>query len=88
RQFFYMPLMHSENLNDQNRSVRLFHTRMDSDMNMIHARAHREIIRRYGRFPYRNEALGRRWTAPEREFMEFGGYATVLKELQDSDAKG
>lgn len=77
RQFFYLPLMHSENLTDQDRCVRLIMTRMPKtgDVNLPHARAHREVIRRFGRFPYRNEALGRASTAPEAEYLDQGGYA-------------
>ncbi len=83
RQFFYMPLMHSENLSDQDRAVRLFMTRMpiNGPMHLGHARAHREVIRRYGRFPTRNEALKRRSSGPEREYIAMGGYGTVLQEL-------
>ncbi|MEM9854999.1 MAG: DUF924 family protein [Pseudomonadota bacterium] len=84
RQFFYMPLMHSECLPDQDRAVRLFADRMPQtgQMNLPHARAHREVIRRYGRFPTRNDALGRRFTAPEREYLEMGGYRSVLRGLE------
>ncbi len=60
RQFFYLPLMHSECLVDQDRCVRLIATRMPgADSSLLHAKAHREVIRRFGRFPYRNAALGR-----------------------------
>ncbi|MEM1101832.1 MAG: DUF924 family protein [Pseudomonadota bacterium] len=86
RQFFYLPLMHSECLPDQDRAVRLFATRMPEAGagNLLHAKAHREIIRRYGRFPTRNAALGRRMTAPEREFLDFGGYGSVLRQVEDA----
>jgi uncharacterized protein (DUF924 family) len=77
-----MPFMHSEVLTDQDHAVRLFADRMPGD-NLLHARAHREIVRRYGRFPYRNEALGRTNTEEERAFLENGGYAQVLEELKD-----
>ncbi|MDA7428881.1 DUF924 domain-containing protein [Primorskyibacter aestuariivivens] len=83
RQFFYMPLMHSENLCDQERCVRLMHERMPTgNTNLLHARVHREIIRKFGRFPYRNEALDRRETGPEAEFIANGGYRETLQELQ------
>ena len=84
RQFFYMPLMHSENLCDQDRCVRLMKERMPQGggSNLLHARVHREIIRRLGRFPYRNEALGRETNAAEKAFMEDGGYKTILAELE------
>ncbi len=87
RQFFYLPLMHSENLSDQDRCVRLFCERMpDSDSNLLHARAHREVIRRFGRFPYRNAALGRITTGPEETFLAQGGYAMILSELEAEHA--
>ena len=83
RQFFYLPLMHSECISDQERSVRLFKERMPATgkENLPHARAHREIIRRYGRFPTRNAALKRQDTPAESEFLEKGGYGSVLREL-------
>ncbi|MEM6728483.1 MAG: DUF924 family protein [Pseudomonadota bacterium] len=83
RQFFYLPLMHSECLPDQDRAVRLFADRMaeEGKNNLHHARAHREVIRRFGRFPTRNEALGRRMSSPERDFLALGGYGSVLREL-------
>lgn len=80
RQFFYMPLMHSEVLADQNRAVRLFMTRMPEtgDDNLPHARAHREVIRRYGRFPTRNAALGRTNNAEEQSYLDEGGYGAIV----------
>ena len=77
RQFFYMPLMHSESLVDQDRCVRLILTRMPmtGEANLRHARAHREVIRQFGRFPYRNDALGRRSTHAESDYLRQGGYA-------------
>ena len=87
RQFFYLPLMHSENLCDQDRAVRLFHTRMPETgaNNIDHARAHREIIRLFGRFPYRNEALDRKSSPQEQEFMQNGGYGAILRKIQKSE---
>lgn len=84
RQFFYMPLMHSENLCDQDRAVRLFLTRMPDKGgdHLLHAKAHREVIRRFGRFPFRNEALGRDYTAPEQAFMTEGGYTAQVQALK------
>jgi uncharacterized protein (DUF924 family) len=59
RQFFYMPYEHSEDPADQVLAVQFLTERMPSDPEMaLHARAHQEVIRRYGRFPTRNEALG------------------------------
>ena len=87
RQFFYLPLMHSENQCDQDRAVRLFHTRMPETghNNIDHARAHREVIRRYGRFPYRNDALGRTSNAQEQEFLKNGGYGAIVREIQQGE---
>ena len=84
RQFFYLPFMHSEMLTDQDRSVRLFKARMATGDNLLHARAHREVIRRYGRFPYRNAALGRISTPQEDVFLASGGYGVIVQELQNS----
>ena len=84
RQFFYLPLMHSESLIDQDRCVRLLHERMPEcgAPNLLHARAHREVIRKFGRFPYRNEALSRCMTATERNYVAEGGYGTTVRDLQ------
>lgn len=82
RQFFYLPLMHSEALADQDRCLALFRERMPDPGNVRHAAAHREVIRRFGRFPYRNPALGRANTPAERVFLAAGGYPAVLRELE------
>lgn len=84
RQFFYLPLTHSENLCDQDRAVRLICDRMPETgaANLLHARAHRQVIRQFGRFPFRNEALGRRNTAPEAAFMSEGGYGATVRAFQ------
>ncbi|OSP56229.1 DUF924 family protein [Pseudoruegeria sp. SK021] len=83
RQFLYTPLMHSECLEDQERSVRLYKARMSNTEGLlIHARAHREVIRRFGRFPHRNIDLGRKSTAAEVAFLDDGGYRTVVDSLR------
>jgi len=84
RQFFYLPMMHSENLCDQERCVRLMCERMpNSDAsNLLHARAHREVIRKFGRFPYRNDALERPMTELEAAYVSNGGYGATVRELQ------
>lgn len=88
RQFFYLPLMHSENLCDQERCIRLICERMPEtgDNTLLHARAHREVIRQFGRFPYRNDALGRKSTLPEIAYLKAGAYAHTLRQLQQKDA--
>lgn len=76
RQFFYLPLMHSESLADQHRCVRLVLMRLPASgaENRHHGVRHRDVIRRFGRFPSRNRALGRADTGPERAYREGGGY--------------
>jgi uncharacterized protein (DUF924 family) len=76
RQFFYLPLMHDEGLSQQERCVRLIRLRLPETgaENLEHARRHREVIRRFGRFPSRNRALGRRDTEAERAYRAAGGY--------------
>lgn len=84
RQFFYLPLMHSENLSDQDRCVRLIIDRMRESgaSNLLHARAHREVIREFGRFPYRNDALKRATTPEEAEYLEAGGYGHTVQKMK------
>lgn len=86
RQFFYLPLMHSENLCDQDRCVRLILTRLPEhgEPNLLHARAHREVIRRFGRFPYRNAALDRKTQPAEREYLDRGGYGVTVNEMREA----
>ena len=82
RSFFYMPLEHSESLSDQKRCVELF-TKMleevpEQGKDMVYsclqyAQQHRDIIARFGRFPHRNEALGRSSTAQEEQYLQEGG---------------
>jgi uncharacterized protein (DUF924 family) len=71
RMFVYMPFMHSESLVDQERSVML-QGRLG---NTEYAQMHYEIIRRFGRFPHRNAALGRKTTADEQTFLDAGGFS-------------
>lgn len=84
RQFFYLPLMHSENLCDQERCIRLMVERIPerAKSNLLHAQAHREVIRQFGRFPYRNEALSRDPTRSELDYAKKGGYGHTLRQLQ------
>tara|TARA_R110002095_G_scaffold8822_3_gene14339 strand:- start:128 stop:721 length:594 start_codon:yes stop_codon:yes gene_type:complete len=75
RAFVYMPFMHSEALADQDYCVELAAERLKSQGTHDHAVKHREVIRRFGRFPYRNEALQRETTPEEADYLEHGGYA-------------
>ena len=74
RMFFYLPLEHSENLNDQLESVRLAGalTAENPDQAVVlkSAEEHLEAIRRFGRFPGRNQALGRQSTQEEVNFLK------------------
>lgn len=80
RSFVYMPFMHSEDLDDQELAIELFASRMpEGNNNLHHARLHRDVIAKFGRFPYRNEALGRESTAQERAYLDGGGYAPGSK---------
>jgi uncharacterized protein (DUF924 family) len=78
RQFLYMPLMHSERLEDQKQSVALFEA-LAQDAPSIDsrkwARRHMEIVARFGRFPHRNALLGRASTPEEIEFLSQPGSA-------------
>ena len=78
RAFFYMPLMHSENIADQERSVALWTQCSDETSAELRERVgntlgyaiqHRDIVARFGRFPHRNEILGRPSTEVELEFL-------------------
>jgi uncharacterized protein (DUF924 family) len=82
RQFFYLPLSHSELLSDQDRAVRLTLMNFGRDSELLrHAIAHREIIRRFGRFPFRNAALGRPSRPEEVAFLDAGGYSAALEKI-------
>lgn len=78
RQFFYLPLMHSETLADQERGIELFTERLPGD-NERHARLHRDVIARFGRFPWRNDDLGRSSSAEEVALLKAGGYGALLR---------
>ncbi len=74
RPFFYLPYMHSEVLADQERCCDLCRAAGD-DHTLEYAKIHTDIIRRFGRFPHRNAALGRVTTPEERAFLDGGGFA-------------
>lgn len=68
RQFFYLPFQHSEMLQDQHQSVQLYED-LGPDI-LDWALRHKAVIERFGRFPSRNEALGRFTTEEEAEFLK------------------
>lgn len=69
RQFFYLPFMHSEDLADQERSVKLYEALGDEN-SLRFAIVHRDIVAQFGRFPHRNAVLGRENTPEETEFLK------------------
>lgn len=71
RQFAAMPFMHSEDLADQDRSVALFE-RLGNEEATAFAGKHRDVIARFGRFPHRNDALGRETNPEERDAVRDG----------------
>ncbi|MEQ8370489.1 MAG: DUF924 family protein [Alphaproteobacteria bacterium] len=84
RLFLYMPFMHGEDIAIQKRALELFGSLVDGspdgdgDMTMRQAQRHHDEIARFGRFPYRNAALGRQTTAEEAQY---------LKELEEQRAR-
>lgn len=70
--FMYLPFGHSENLADQERSV-AFAQRLGQP-GIAHAERHRDIIRRFGRFPHRNPILGRAMRPEEQAYLDNGGF--------------
>jgi uncharacterized protein (DUF924 family) len=74
RNFFYLPFMHSEGLADQDYGLALC-TEAGDPENIKWAGLHRDIIVRFGRFPHRNRALGRKTTPEEQEFLDEGGFS-------------
>jgi uncharacterized protein (DUF924 family) len=76
RGFVYMPFEHSENLADQHECVELFSTLEDypeCTSGVDYALRHLKVIERFGRFPHRNEILGRELTSEEAEFLKQRG---------------
>lgn len=72
RIFFYLPFEHSESMADQDRAVALIAALGDANY-LQYAESHRDAIRRFGRFPHRNAALGRTSTAEEKAWIDAGG---------------
>lgn len=76
RQFFYVPLMHSESLQDQELCIAYLKQRMPDGgkLNVPFAVKHRAVIRRFGRYPSRNAILGRQDSSEEIAYRKEGGY--------------
>ena len=76
RVFAYLPYEHSESLEDQERACELckpLEAFAETADTYRYALAHRGIVKRFGRFPHRNAALGRESTAEEIEFLKLPG---------------
>ncbi len=69
RVFLYMPFMHAEDIQLQNKSVTLF-TKLGS--NLKFANEHRDMIAQFGRFPHRNKILGRQSRPEEQAAIDAG----------------
>jgi len=69
RKFFYLPLVHSESLANQDMAVEKYRN-LDDEKSMRSAIGHRDAIRQFGRFPHRNNVLGRESTPEEDEYMK------------------
>jgi uncharacterized protein (DUF924 family) len=83
RQFFYMPFEHGEDPADQALAVQLKTERLPADPeSALHARAHQAVIARFGRFPFRNAALGRTSTPEEEAWLAAGAYASMVNEVR------
>lgn len=67
--FCYLPFEHSEDVGDQRRSITLTAT-LGNETYLEHAIKHKDIIERFGRFPHRNEVLGRESTSEETAMLE------------------
>ena len=82
RRFFYLPFDHAEDMANQERSIQLFtqlyeetpaQDRARAEEQLDYAHRHRDIIKRFGRYPHRNAALGRPSTEAETEFLKGPG---------------
>jgi uncharacterized protein (DUF924 family) len=65
--FLFMPLMHSENMEDQDLQVKLF---QKYNFNLEYSKHHRDIVKRFGRFPHRNAILVRKNTEAEIKYLQ------------------
>ncbi len=74
RRFIYLPYEHSEHINDQKTAVKLFEDiKQDDPQGYEYALRHLKVIEEFGRFPHRNDALGRESTDEEKKYLAQGG---------------
>ena len=74
RRWIYMPFMHTEDVMAQREGMVYFGERMDNANTLKYAQIHLDIIERFGRFPHRNEVLGRETTSAEAAYLNEGGF--------------
>jgi uncharacterized protein (DUF924 family) len=74
KRFFYLPFMHAEQLDEQEFCLAKCAEAADEE-GVRFSIVHRDIIARFGRFPHRNQVLGRVTTADEQAFLDAGGFA-------------
>jgi uncharacterized protein (DUF924 family) len=72
-QFFVLPFEHSEDIADQDEGLALA-VELDDPEVLKWVTIHRDVIARFGRFPHRNDALGRTTTPEEQAFLDEGGF--------------
>jgi uncharacterized protein (DUF924 family) len=72
RYTLYMPFMHAEDIEAQEEGVRLFE-KLGHEIALNYMKQHHDIVARFGRFPHRNDILGRETTAEEAEFLKQPG---------------
>lgn len=72
RLFFYMPYMHSESPVVHEQAVKIF-TKYGNETNLEYELKHKAVIDEFGRYPHRNEALGRETTVAEKAWLDAGG---------------
>ena len=79
--FLYMPFQHTEDRERQDESVRVWEAlaaSVDGELaeyvgnSIVHAREHRDVVHRFGRFPHRNAVLGRESTPEEQRYLDGG----------------
>ncbi|MEP3277916.1 MAG: DUF924 family protein [Stappiaceae bacterium] len=74
RDFFFMPFEHAEDMEAQEKAVDLFRAYCD-EQGHLYALIHMDVIRRFGRFPHRNDVLGRQSSESEIAFLAKGGFS-------------
>jgi uncharacterized protein (DUF924 family) len=88
--FFYLPFEHSENLENQHRSITLRKAMPEHDRkaeSIEHAMRHKEVFERFGRYPHRNAALGRVSTKEETEFLRTADDNWIKSQIVEEEER-